>query len=202
MQLIEWYVDGTNYPTAFHSVDKCELQPGQWFAVVGCGGLGQFAVRYAKAMGLKVIGIDVNDDMLAIVKENGADAIFNSKTNPDYVAEIKKLTGSGVHAAAVYSNASPAYASARKVLKINGLLMAIGLPDKPLEFPAFEVVTNFYRIKGSNTGTPKEMKKAVDFTEQHHIVPEVDFMKLEEMPQMVDEMERGEAKRRMVVLFS
>jgi D-arabinose 1-dehydrogenase-like Zn-dependent alcohol dehydrogenase len=182
-------------------VDKCELQPGQWFGVVGCGGLGQFAVRYAKAMGLKVVAIDVNDDMLEIVKKNGADAVFNSRTNSDYIAEVKKLTGSGCHAVAVYSNASPAYASARKVLRINGLLMAIGLPDKPLEFPAFEVVTNIYRIKGSNTGTPKEMKKAVDFTAKHNIIPEVDIRKLEEMPQMVDEMERGEMKRRSVVLF-
>jgi D-arabinose 1-dehydrogenase-like Zn-dependent alcohol dehydrogenase len=182
-------------------VDKCELQPGQWFGVVGCGGLGQFAVRYAKAMGLKVVAIDVNDDMLEIVKKNGADAVFNSRTNSDYAAEVKKLTGNGCNGVAVYSNASPAYVSARKVLRINGLLMAIGLPDKPLEFPAFEVVTNFYRIKGANTGTPKEMKKAVDFTAKHNIIPEVDFRKLEEMPRMVDEMERGEMKRRSVVLF-
>lgn len=191
----------TDVSTAFHSVDKCELKPGQWFAVVGCGGLGQFAVRYAKAMGLRVIGIDVNDDMLEIVKQNGAEAVFNSKTNPDYAAQIKKLTGKGVDAATVYSNASPAYATARKVLRVNGLLMCIGLPEKSLEFPAFEVVTLAYRIKGSNTGHPKEMKKAVDFTEKHQIIPEVDFRKLEELPQMVDEMERGEAKRRMVVVF-
>jgi len=69
-------------------------------------------------------------------------------------------------------------------LKINGLLMVIGLPDKPLEFPSFHIVANIYRIKGSNTGTPKEMKRAVDFTAKHEIVPEVVFRKLEEMPQM------------------
>lgn len=181
------------------------------------------AVRYAKAMGLKVIGFDVNDDVLEIVKKNGADAVFNTKTNKDYVAEVKKLAGGGCHAAAVYSNISAAYASAKTILKVNGLLMAIGLPDSPLEFPAFEVVTNVYRIKGSNTGHPKEMKKALDFTAKHKIIPEVDFRKLEEMPQMVDEMERGKiliigskirqrvhwlsrchlgvAKRRMAVVF-
>ncbi|KAK3709392.1 hypothetical protein LTR37_010953 [Vermiconidia calcicola] len=187
--------------TAFHSVDKCELSPGDWFGVVGCGGLGQMAVRYAKAMGLKVVGLDVNDDMLEIVKKNGADAVFNTRTNSDYAAEVKKLTGSGCHAVAVYSNATPAYHSARKVLKIKGLLMVIGLPDKPLEFQPFDVVANVFRIKGSNTGTPKEMKKALDFTAKHQIIPEVDFRKLEEMPQMVDEMEQGKATRRMVVCF-
>ncbi|KAK5175114.1 uncharacterized protein LTR77_000251 [Saxophila tyrrhenica] len=188
--------------TAFHSVDKCELEPGQWFAVVGCGGLGQMSVRYAKAMGLKVVGLDVNDDMLEIVKKNGADAVFNTKTNANYAEEVKKLTGAnGCHAAAVYSAASPAYVTARKILKVKGLLMVIGLPDKPLEFPSFEIVANVFRIKGSNTGTPKEMKKALDFTAKHKIVPEVEFRKLEEMPAMWDEMERGVATKRMVVAF-
>jgi D-arabinose 1-dehydrogenase-like Zn-dependent alcohol dehydrogenase len=160
------------------------------------------AVRYAKAMDLKVVALDVNDDMLEIVKKNGADATFNTRTNPDYAQEVKKLTGgAGCHAATVYSNASPAYVSARKVLKIKGLLMVVGLPDKPLEFPSFDVVCNIFRIRGSNTGTPQEMKKGVDFTAKHKIIPEVQFRKLEEMPQMYDEMERGVASKRMVVVF-
>lgn len=186
---------------AFHSVDKCQLEPGKWLGVVGCGGLGQMAVRYAKAMGLKVAAFDVNDDMLEIVKQNGADAIFNTRANPDYAADVKKLTGTGCNAVAVYSNAGPAYVTARNVLKVYGVLMVIGIPDKPLELPVFDIVTGAFRLIGSNTGTPKEMKKAVDFTAKHQIIPEVEFRKLEELPQMYDEMERGVAKRRMVVLF-
>ena len=139
--------------------------------------------------------------MLSIVKKNGADEVFNTRTNPNWATELKKLTGSGCHAAAVYSDASPAYETARKALKVKGLLMCIGLPAKPLEFPAFDVVCNIFLIKGANTGTPKEMKKAVEFTAKHQIIPEVDFRKLEEMAQMVEEMEQGRAPRRMVVLF-
>ncbi|KAF2095598.1 alcohol dehydrogenase [Rhizodiscina lignyota] len=187
--------------TAFHSVDSCDLKEGQWFAVVGCGGLGQFATQYAKAMGYKVIGIDVNDPMLEVAKQMGADATFNSLKNPNYVEEIKKLTDGGVHAAAVYSNATPAYQSATKVIRINGLLMVVGLPVKPLEFPAFDIVVNNYRIKGENTGIPQRMKKAVDFTAKHNIVPEVEFKKLEEMPQMVKDMDAGKASKRMVIVF-
>jgi D-arabinose 1-dehydrogenase-like Zn-dependent alcohol dehydrogenase len=40
--------------TAFHAVDKCRLEAGQWLAIVGCGGLGQLAIRYAKAMGKSI----------------------------------------------------------------------------------------------------------------------------------------------------
>jgi D-arabinose 1-dehydrogenase-like Zn-dependent alcohol dehydrogenase len=36
--------------TAFHSVDSCELKEGEWLAIIGCGGLGQYAIQYAKAV--------------------------------------------------------------------------------------------------------------------------------------------------------
>jgi D-arabinose 1-dehydrogenase-like Zn-dependent alcohol dehydrogenase len=187
--------------TAFHSVDKCELQPGQWIAVIGCGGLGQFACRYAKAMGFKVVGLDINDDMLELVKQNGADVVINTKTTPKFGSQLRKATGGGCHAAAVFSAALPAYATARSALRVNGVLMVVGLPDKPLSFPAFGISGNLFRIKGANTGTPMEMKKGVDFTAKHQILPEVVYRKLEEMPQMWDELEQGKASKRMVVLF-
>ena len=36
--------------TAFHGVQDCELQPGQWMVIVGCGGLGHMGVQYAKSV--------------------------------------------------------------------------------------------------------------------------------------------------------
>jgi D-arabinose 1-dehydrogenase-like Zn-dependent alcohol dehydrogenase len=85
--------------TAYHGVEDCELQPGQWMAVIGCGGLGHLGVQYAKAMGLKVIGIDIVDSQLEEAKSQGADHVFNSMTDKDYVKKITELTGGGVDAA-------------------------------------------------------------------------------------------------------
>lgn len=73
--------------------------------MVGAGGLGQIATQIAKARGIKVIAIDVNNATLEVCKEQGADAIFNSKVNKDYVEELKKLTNGGCKAACVFSNA-------------------------------------------------------------------------------------------------
>lgn len=41
-------------------------------AIVGCGGLGQIACQYAKAMGYKVIGVDIEDTILEVTKKQGA----------------------------------------------------------------------------------------------------------------------------------
>ncbi|KAI3337488.1 alcohol dehydrogenase [Xylariaceae sp. AK1471] len=188
--------------TAFNAVDSCELQPGQWLAIVGCGGLGQYAVQYAKAMGYKVVGVDINDGALESAKSCGADAVFNSRSQADtYVDEIRKLSGKGVHAAAVFSGAIKAYEGAIPLLRINGLLMVIGIAMEPLPVSTVDLITGKYRIKADSTGVPQRMPKAVAFTAKHNIQPDVDFRKIEDLPAMVEDMKNGKTTRRQVVSF-
>jgi D-arabinose 1-dehydrogenase-like Zn-dependent alcohol dehydrogenase len=119
-------------------------------------------------MGIKTIGLDINESQLAMAKKCGADAVYNSMTNKDYVAEITKLTGKGCHAAAVYSASNAAYAGAPNVLRTGGLLMVIGIAPKGLDFiNTFDLTTGRYRIKADSTGIPQRMRKAVDFTGKH-----------------------------------
>lgn len=122
-------------------------------------------------MGIKTIGLDINENQLAMAKKVGADAVFNSMTNKNYVEEIKKLTGRGCHAAAVYSASNAAYAGAPDVLRTGGLLMVIGIAPKGLDFiNTFDLTTGRYRVKADSTGIPQRMKKAVDFTGKHGYV--------------------------------
>jgi len=169
--------------------------------VVGAGGLGQLATQYAKAMGFSVVAVDINDETLAVCKSQGADATFNSKTDPDYVSKIKDLTKGGVHAASVFSNAPIAYANAPKLIRVGGLLMIIGIASKPLEISTFDMAIGSYRIKSESTGIPQRMRKAVDFSAKHNITPEVQLRKLEELDDMVNEMRAGKATKRMAVAF-
>jgi D-arabinose 1-dehydrogenase-like Zn-dependent alcohol dehydrogenase len=154
-------------------------------------------------MGYKTIGLDINDSQLDMAKKVGADAVFNTMQNKDYAEEVKKLAGGkGVHAAAVYSAANAAYASAPAVLRIGGLLMIIGIAPKPLDFiTTFDLTTGKYRVKADSTSIPQRMKKAVDFTGKHTIQPDVGFNKIEDLPRMVQDMHDGKAEKRQVVVF-
>ncbi|KAM0335541.1 hypothetical protein ACHAQA_000589 [Verticillium albo-atrum] len=188
--------------TAFHSVDSCALQPGDWFGVVGCGGLGQLATQYAKAMGLRVVGIDVADANLAETKRQGAEAVFNSRDNPAWAQDIKKLTGGGVRAVAVYTNAAPAFASAPSCLALGGTLMVIGVSKEPLQVNVMDLLLGNYQIKADSTSIPQRMGKAVKFTEEHGIMPVVEIRKgLEELPAMVQDMEEGKVTKRQGITF-
>lgn len=90
--------------SAYHSVDSSELKPGDWLGVIGCGGLGQLATQCGEAVGYHIVSIDIDYENLAQTKAQGAGAVFNPRTNKNYVEELLKLTGGGVKAAAVYSN--------------------------------------------------------------------------------------------------
>jgi propanol-preferring alcohol dehydrogenase len=186
---------------AFHAIDSCDLQPGQWLAVVGVGGLGQLAVQYAKAMGLKVVAVDINDKTLEVCKAQGADAIFNSRTDPEHASKIKGLSNGGVYAAAVFSNAKAAYANALDLIRVGGLLMVVGLPYQPLEVSTIDLALGKYRIKSDSMGTPQRLTKAVEFSAKHNIAPEVQLRKLEELNDMVNEMRAGTSTKRMAVTF-
>jgi D-arabinose 1-dehydrogenase-like Zn-dependent alcohol dehydrogenase len=149
-----------------------------------------------------VVALDIKDSMLEMAKRNGADEILNPQSDSTFVRRIRKLTGKrGCNAAAVFSDANAAYTTAQRVVMFDGLLMVVGIPEKLLQFPAFAISTNLFRVAGASNGRPEEMKKAVEFTRKHQIVPDVTFRKLEEMPQMWDELSSGKATARMVVLF-
>lgn len=82
------------YSTAFRALfQKAKAQNGETILVHGAsGGVGVAAVQWAKNAGLKVIGTASSEDGKNLVKEQGADFVFDhSKEN--YLEEIKQITG-------------------------------------------------------------------------------------------------------------
>jgi alcohol dehydrogenase, propanol-preferring len=153
-------------------------------------------------MGFRVVGIDVNDSVLAQCKAQGADAVFNSMTNKNYVKELLEITGGGVKAATIFSNADAAYAGAPQIIKLGGVLMVVGLPQNPLQISSMDLALGKYSVKAESTSIPQRMGKAVEFTAKHGIQPEVDIRSgLEEVQDMVDTMKSGKSTRRMAVVF-
>jgi len=186
---------------AFHAVDNCELKPGDWLAVVGCGGLGQLAIQYGKAMGYKVVGLDINDNVLSAAQDVGADLVLNTMKNQNFVDDLKAATNGGANAAAVFSASQAAYDTATKILQIEAVLMVIGLPAKPIQFSSFDLMRKLYRIKSEATGPPQKMAKAIEFTAKHKILPHVTSFKLDQINEMIDTMKSGRVTGRMAVVF-
>ncbi len=84
---------GCRFATAYRAVmTQGRLQPGEWIAVHGCGGVGLSAIMIAAAAGARVIGIDVSPEALSLAEGLGAVAVPGSG---DVASVVRELTGGG-----------------------------------------------------------------------------------------------------------
>jgi len=89
---------GCRFVTSFRAVvDQGRTSAGQWVAVHGCGGVGLSAIMIANAIGARVVAIDIAEDKLELARLLGAEALIDSTSSPDVVAEVKEITGGGAH---------------------------------------------------------------------------------------------------------
>jgi alcohol dehydrogenase, propanol-preferring len=191
--------------TAFNAVRRPGLKEGQWLGVVGCGGLGQLAVRYAKAHNLRVIAIDIDNTILSHATAAGVEHTFNSRTTrtPDLITTIKSLTGGGLHAVAVFTAVKAGYAIAPKLLRLGGQLVCVGCPGEDVEINAMSVALSMYSVVGANNmATPSQLRECAEFTAKHGIDPPMQFFKIEQIEEMVEIMEKGKlGGNRLVVQY-
>lgn len=87
------------------------------------------------------------------------------------------------------------------VLRMNGLIMAIGLMSRPIEINSIAFMRGLFRIKSTATGPPYKMPEAVEFTAKHGIKTNVQPYKLEDIHEMINLMKTGKSTGRMAVVF-
>ncbi len=89
---------GCRFITSFRAiVNQGQVTGGQWVAVHGCGGVGLSAIMISKALGAKVIGIDISDDKLNLAKNIGADFTLNASVVKDIPKSVMAFSDGGVH---------------------------------------------------------------------------------------------------------
>jgi len=88
---------GCRVTTAFHALTgRAALQPGEWLAVHGTGGIGLAALLLGQALGARVIVTDIVQEKLDHAKSLGAEAVFNASDGRSAEA-IRDLTNGGAH---------------------------------------------------------------------------------------------------------
>lgn len=203
--------------TAYKAVKACGVPAGQFVAVVGAGGgVGLLAVMYAKAMGYRTIGVDVNAAKGRVAVEHAHVDHYVDLSTIDTAAgggstpfsspagdAVKKLTPGGLGAAAVVvtSGAAAAYQSAFGMLAPFGTLMCVGLPpmDGTVQFHPTAFVANGWRVLGSAVGSRGDILEALDFVQRGLVRPLTQAARLEDMERLVLEVGQGKVEGKYVV---
>ena len=186
--------------TTYRGLKRTGARPGQWMAVVGIGGLGHIAVQYARAMGLRVVAVDVADDKLALAKSYGAEEVVNAM-NEDPAAAVQARTG-GAHGAVVTAVASRAFEQAIGMLRPGGSVSWIGLPGGKSDEIRVSIaqVTNWeLSVRGSNVGTRADLNEAIAFAANGLVKAKIQTAALEDINGIFDTMRAGKILGRVVL---
>lgn len=186
--------------TTYKGLKETAARPGEWVAISGIGGLGHVAVQYAKAMGLHVVAIDVEEPKLALARRLGADVAVNG-TDKDAVQQVVQATSGGAHGVLVTAVSTGAFGQALGLARRRGTISLVGLPPGDFPLPIFPVVLKRLTVRGSIVGTRQDLAEAIQFAAEGKVKANVTTEPLENINLVFERLERGEVEGRVVLTF-
>ncbi|MFA6966485.1 alcohol dehydrogenase AdhP [Bosea sp. (in: a-proteobacteria)] len=184
--------------TTYKGLKETEARPGQWVAISGIGGLGQVAIQYAKAMGLKVVALDIAAEKLALARTTGADVAIDA-LSPDAVSEVIKATGGGAHGILVTAVSPPAFSQAVRMVRRKGTVAFVGLPPGEFPTPIFDVVLKRITLRGSIVGTRRDLDEAIAFAVEGKVKAEITKAPLGDINAIFARLKAGQIEGRIVL---
>jgi propanol-preferring alcohol dehydrogenase len=187
--------------TTYKGIKEAEVRPGQWIVISGIGGLGHLAVQYAKAMGLRVCAVDIDDRKLAHATELGADSVVNAKGD-DPVAAVIEATGGGAHGVLITAPSLGAFKQGVAMTRKLGTCVLVGLPPGDFPMALFDVVANCITVRGSFVGNRQDMAEALAFAAEGKVKADIERQPLSAINQVFSRLEKGDVPSRVVIDFS
>ncbi|KAL9112146.1 MAG: hypothetical protein Q9227_003523 [Pyrenula ochraceoflavens] len=190
--------------TVWRGVLQAELNAGQWLAIIGSGGgLGHLGIQFAKAKGLRVIGIDARDEGIELSKKFGADIVIDARSGQDSVVqEVAKVTNDRRAEATVnVSDHADAAGLACAVTRLHGTMVQIAQPEKVC-IPFNQFVFRDVRVKGSLVSSKAEAADMLNTVAELGIeVNSNIFHGLHQIPKLVELAHSGKmAGKGMIVV--
>ncbi|MGB8403449.1 MAG: NAD(P)-dependent alcohol dehydrogenase [Mycobacterium sp.] len=183
-----------------------KLGAGRIVVVNGIGGLGSYAVQYARLLGggATVVAFARSDEKLALAKENGAHHTVNTrgKTTGDVQDELEDLTGRReVDAVLDCAGAEESLALGFSILAAQGALTCVGLIGQRVDLPLFPFVSGEKSYFGSFWGNYNDLTEVLSLADEglikHTIVP----VKLDDINDNLNALARGDMVGRAVIVF-
>ncbi|KAK9071528.1 hypothetical protein SSX86_010097 [Deinandra increscens subsp. villosa] len=181
----------TYSPLRYFGLDK----PGVKVGVVGLGGLGHVAVKFAKAFGAEVTVFSTTPAK----KQEALDGLkadhFIVSKDPE---QMKSAVGSLDGIIDTVSATHP-IAPLLSVLKREGKLILVGIPEKPLEIPAFSLIMGRKIVTGSVIGGLKETQEMLDFASEHGITADIELIPIDYVNTAMERVLKSDVRYRFVI---
>jgi propanol-preferring alcohol dehydrogenase len=174
--------------------------------VFGIGGLGGYAVQYAKILGggAKVVAFARNPDKLAVAKQYGADHIINikGKSSADIGLELSVATRQRDLDAIIDCTGAPGVLQlAFEILSISGHYVDVGLVGDRLDVPLFPRVSREQTFHGSFWGSYTDLSEVMALAARGKIRHTVNTITFDQINQSIDLLRTGVIVGRAVIKY-
>jgi uncharacterized zinc-type alcohol dehydrogenase-like protein len=175
-------------PLAMHA------KPTDRAGILGIGGLGHMAVKFAAAYGCDVTAFTSSESKFDEAKGFGAHHVVSSKDS----AAIKKL-GASFDLLISTVNAKLDWDALIGTLTPNGRLHFVGAVLEPIPVAAFSLILQQRSVSGSPVGSPALTERMLDFASRHNVAPQTEHFPMSNINEAFARLESGKARYRIVL---
>jgi propanol-preferring alcohol dehydrogenase len=176
--------------TAYKGLKVTGARAGQWVVISGVGAVGHLAVQYARAMGLHVAAVDVDEAKLALARKHGAEVTVNALTQ-DPGSEITAQVG-GAHAALLTAATPQAFDGSLAMLRPGGTAALIGLPPGSFSLDIVDTVRRGLTVRGSIVGNRLDLLEALELYASRAVDPSVTLRPLARIDAVLADLAAGQ----------
>ncbi|WP_341836246.1 NAD(P)-dependent alcohol dehydrogenase [Chitinophaga pollutisoli] len=180
--------------TTYSPLRHWKVGKGHKVAVMGLGGLGHMAVKFAAAFGAEVTMLSTSPKKEADAKSLGAHK-FVLTTDKEQLKSVRNYFDFILDTV----SAPHDYNLAQSLLRTNGVQICVGVPPTPLEIAGFSLIGNRRSIAGSMIGGIAETQEMLDFCAAHNIVSDVEVIDMQYVNEAYERMLKGDVRYRFVI---
>jgi alcohol dehydrogenase (NADP+) len=180
--------------TTYSPLRHWNVRKEQKVGVVGLGGLGHMAVKFAHAFGAHVVLFTTSPNKSADAVRLGADEVVVSKNETDMLKQANSFdfildTVSAEHDLNTYLN----------LLKRDGTMTLLGAPPIPPTIQIFGLLMKRRQLAGSGTGSIRETQEMLDFCAEHGITADIELIPIQQINQAYQRLAKNDVKYRFVI---
>ena len=180
--------------TLYSPLRHWNADAGKRIAIIGLGGLGHMGVKLGAAMGADVTVLSQSLKKMEDGLRLGARHYY-ATSDPD---TFRKLRGSFdliINTVSVNLDLG-AYL---KLLEVDGTLVELGIPERPMEVPAFALALMRRSLAGSNIGGIAETQEMLNFCAEHNVTPEIEVIEPDYINEAYERVLASDVRYRFVI---